>query len=1273
MAEKEDVGGVKFGVEADTSSLAAGSARLDQFEKALRRMAQAYEAQQKAQARATFDSVKAAKHQADVDAIIRKSYRGRKQLTEAEAAAAKKSKEIAIALRDLGSAATLVYGPLNALGGRITAMSNVALRGVSNMAILTTAIGGLVLASTLATGVLINTASSFQKMEATLTAVGPSAQYTALTMSYLIKTSRDLKVPVLELTQQYSLLAAAARGTALEGGITDKTFKAIATSARVLNISVQDMEGVFRALIQMISKGKVYAEELNQQFGERLPGALQAAAAAMGRTTEQFLKDVSLGLVKPAEFIPLVADKLQELYGKGLPAALKTARAAQDDLNNEFALLAYYIDRSTSITGGYAAVLTAFASTLRVVSGNLNSVVGAFVGSSAAALTWLATTKASTTAARSLTAALLPLRAILVSTGAVATATGRAFLFGGSVAGLSAAVKNLGTVLRAVGVAAFASALSKIGAVAARLLPYLTRLAATVGALYIVYRVWTRYVDIAAEAQSNLADQAQNYVTSSEKEKKALVDEAKELQAAMQERMKAVEAMIEFNKEQQRSGTLSTWVGRLGDYLTGLIKDTPLIRLQQESADLNAELDILKGALEKLALSINKVDEETGGLSKAFRDALDDAGELARELKDVQKGLDAAAKGEYNLAEAYSEFAKAKALVGKLPAAELGQFADKLEELTNISTDKGADPSARIGTILTQIEDKKKELEKALKTPDTIKELADERQELLDRLADTSSKKGLKKGAAEADISKQLRELNNKLKKETNLSNEEISSILSDREKLLRQVSEAELKFYGEGNKGRGKDNLVERLDLEIVQTERLRDATRQGAAQLRIFEKSLEIDDKVEQYGLKLKQAGVSTEQAASLTGKYKQALSELNAAQQQIGKAEYTREIDQLHRLIEVADEGEGGFRRLNKEFSREEEIRNFREGLASFVPTLNELNTLTDEFVKSLDAVSRAEDDLVIKDMQQQIDDFYALTEAAYKGQQAFSDLKEAISLRDDLKGFTDKTRSLLGNSAEANALIDSYRKGHEVFVQAEKDLETNKEVLEAYGGAARDLFEGLGDSVLNFGDQSASALEQFQGLFRNFISDIIKETLRLTVINKVMNSLFGSKLPTADLGSLFGKSSPTVTPGTGVSTTSTGAPAGGLVDLAHSGGVAGATNFTKRWDTGSWVNVPRFHNGRIKSDEMRAIIRKKESVVTPEQMNSLLRGRDTVVSPITKVFINNNTDSRVRARTNNKGDTIVDVDTVLASQIVSGGSTLNSAVRLATGGRTPLRNR
>ena len=60
-----------------------------------------------------------------------------------------------------------------------------------------------------------------------------------------------------------------------------------------MHLSAYESEGAFKALEQMLSKGKVSAEELRGQLGERIPGAFQIAARAMGMTTSELDKFMS--------------------------------------------------------------------------------------------------------------------------------------------------------------------------------------------------------------------------------------------------------------------------------------------------------------------------------------------------------------------------------------------------------------------------------------------------------------------------------------------------------------------------------------------------------------------------------------------------------------------------------------------------------------------------------------------------------------------------------------------------------------------------------------------------------------------------------------------------------------------------------------------------------------------------------------------------------------------------------------------------------------------
>lgn len=128
----------------------------------------------------------------------------------------------------------------------------------------------------------------------------------------------------------YSRLAAASRGTNLEGAETRRIFSAVAEASAALSLSGEDTTGVLRAIEQMISKGNVQAEELRGQLGERLPGAFQIAARAMGVTTEELNDMLDRGEVLADELLPRLADELHEAFGE---QALENVKSLSGSIN----------------------------------------------------------------------------------------------------------------------------------------------------------------------------------------------------------------------------------------------------------------------------------------------------------------------------------------------------------------------------------------------------------------------------------------------------------------------------------------------------------------------------------------------------------------------------------------------------------------------------------------------------------------------------------------------------------------------------------------------------------------------------------------------------------------------------------------------------------------------------------------------------------------------------------------------------------------------------
>lgn len=150
---------------------------------------------------------------------------------------------------------------------------------------------------------------------------------------FVRRTADRLGIDIGELADQYTKFAAATKNTSLEGEKTREVFMRIAEAGRVNNLEFTDMQGIFRAVVQIASKGKVQLEELQGQLGDRLPGALQIMADGLGITVAELQGLTKEGSVS-ASALANFADELEKRYGDRLPDALKTTAASLGRFQN---------------------------------------------------------------------------------------------------------------------------------------------------------------------------------------------------------------------------------------------------------------------------------------------------------------------------------------------------------------------------------------------------------------------------------------------------------------------------------------------------------------------------------------------------------------------------------------------------------------------------------------------------------------------------------------------------------------------------------------------------------------------------------------------------------------------------------------------------------------------------------------------------------------------------------------------------------------------------
>lgn len=176
---------------------------------------------------------------------------------------------------------------------------------------------------------------------------------------YIIGLADALSIRLTTLADTYSKFATSAVQTGLSVQEARYIFEAVGKAGRVMQLGDEDMKGVFRALEQMLSKGQVYAEELRQQLGERLPAAVATFAKGMGVPIDQFLKMMEQGQVTAKEVLNFatalnesVADQLDRAMDGVLAAEARLA-TAQDKFKLTVADAGFidaYTDMLTKLT-----------------------------------------------------------------------------------------------------------------------------------------------------------------------------------------------------------------------------------------------------------------------------------------------------------------------------------------------------------------------------------------------------------------------------------------------------------------------------------------------------------------------------------------------------------------------------------------------------------------------------------------------------------------------------------------------------------------------------------------------------------------------------------------------------------------------------------------------------------------------------------------------------------------------------------------------------------
>ena len=150
---------------------------------------------------------------------------------------------------------------------------------------------------------------------------------------YVKDTAQAYAVPINSLTKGFAKLKASMNTPDLME-YNDALFQSTAVLSSVLHLAEYNSERVFNVMIQIMSKGQLMMEELKQQLGEHVPGAIALAAESMGYSVEDMMDRMSKGLISAEEFASGWSELILEKFGPAAEVATKSIQSAMNRLVN---------------------------------------------------------------------------------------------------------------------------------------------------------------------------------------------------------------------------------------------------------------------------------------------------------------------------------------------------------------------------------------------------------------------------------------------------------------------------------------------------------------------------------------------------------------------------------------------------------------------------------------------------------------------------------------------------------------------------------------------------------------------------------------------------------------------------------------------------------------------------------------------------------------------------------------------------------------------------
>jgi tape measure domain-containing protein len=166
-------------------------------------------------------------------------------------------------------------------------------------------------------------ANAGERLKSQMAVISTEAGFANAQLEFLNRTADQLGIDSVTAAQGFGRLSVAAYQSGISVAQTRDIFTGFGTAMTVLGTSTERQNDVLLAMQQVMNKGYLAAEELNQQLNEHLPGAMGIAAeyaASLGTTLE---KGLSEKVIDAEGVLAFMAETFRERYGPALEEAMK--------------------------------------------------------------------------------------------------------------------------------------------------------------------------------------------------------------------------------------------------------------------------------------------------------------------------------------------------------------------------------------------------------------------------------------------------------------------------------------------------------------------------------------------------------------------------------------------------------------------------------------------------------------------------------------------------------------------------------------------------------------------------------------------------------------------------------------------------------------------------------------------------------------------------------------------------------------------------------------